>query len=293
PLLEIIVVDDASQDNSVEQIRHFLTEHAEVDICFIQLSENVGNCQAFNIGLKRAQGKYVVDFAADDVMMPERIATQVAFFEQLPEKYGVIFSDVLEIDECSRPIKTYYRRNASGKLLQPPPQGFVYEHLLRRAFISPPSMMYRRSMLEELGGYDESLSYEDYDLWVRSGKKYYYGFQDAILTQRRILSSSHSQGFYAKKQNKHLASTLKVCEKAFLQNEKDSEHRALAVSVRYHWRLAIFTENFTIAEEFYKLLCRIDHPTWKDHFFYSCMRLRLPLFEVYRFWQKLRRKMNV
>lgn len=289
PFIEIVVVDDASQDQSVAEIKDFLAQHSATPIRFFALQENVGNCKAFNMAFKHVQGKYVIDFATDDVMMPERIAQQVHFFEQLPDDYGVIFSDVLEIDEYSRPLKTYYRRHKNGQLLTPPPQGYVYEDLLKRAFISPPSMMYRKSMIEELGGYDESLSYEDYDLWVRSGKKYRYGFQDAILTKRRLLPSSHAQGFYAKKQNKHLASTLKVCQKAFLQNEKKSEHQALAISVRYHWRLAIFTENFSLAEDFYQLLYKIDQLTWKDRFFFACMQLRLPLAEIYSLWQKLRK----
>ncbi|GAB4334823.1 MAG: hypothetical protein OHK0038_12270 [Flammeovirgaceae bacterium] len=285
--IEIIVVDDASTDNSVEIIQQCI-ENKKVK--FFPLKENVGNCKAFNLALKHAKGKYIVDFATDDVMFPHKIAAQVAFFESLPEDYGVIFSDVIQIDESSKSLKTYYARDKKGNLLVTVPQGNVYEELIKRAFISPPSMMYRKSMLDEIGGYDESLSYEDYDLWVRTGKKYRYGFQDLVLTKRRIVKNAHSQSFYKKRQNRHLESTLKVCYKAFEQNTLESENKALAVSVRYHWRMAVFTENFQLAQGFYELLLKIDKLQSLDWIIYALMQSKIPLHFLYSYWIKIRRK---
>jgi glycosyltransferase involved in cell wall biosynthesis len=285
--LEIIIVDDASTDNSAEIIQECIMRK---EVIFFPLKENIGNCKAFNMALKHAKGKYIVDFATDDVMFPHKIATQVAFFESLPNDYGVVFSDVIEIDESSKLLKTYYPRDEKGSLLVSVSQGNVYEELIKRAFISPPSMMYRKSMMDEIGGYDESLSYEDYDLWVRTGKKYRYGFQDLVLTKRRIVQNAHSQSFYKKRQNKHLESTLKVCYKAYEQNSQESENKALAISVRYHWRMAVFTENFQTAKGFYELLLKIDKIQVSDFATYTLMKSKIPLHFLYNIWIKNRKK---
>src|SRR5262245_56075887 len=69
PNIQLIVVDDASTDNSADIIREIASVNPSLQI--ILLNENLGNCAAFNRALPSVKGEYVIDFAADDVMMPE------------------------------------------------------------------------------------------------------------------------------------------------------------------------------------------------------------------------------
>lgn len=280
PRIELLVVDDASTDNSCQAVEKFLQDK-RVEVPFIKLKENRGNCAAFNQALRRTTGKYIIDLAADDVLMPGRVEQQVFAFEQLGEDFGVVFSDVLLLNEQSGGIRTFYRRNAEGELLQQVPEGDVYRHLLARQYISSPAMMMRKSMLEELDGYDESLSYEDYDLWVRSSRKYRYHFIDAVLTGKRLVQHSSRWQFYRKRGNRHLPSTLKVCHKARQLNRTPEEDAALAVSVRYHLRLSVFTGNKEMAEAFYQLLQKIDRPALADQMLWLLAKLDLPLHFLY------------
>lgn len=71
PRVQLVVVDDGSQDNSVETIRACVDDHPE--IAFLPLSENSGYCKAFNEALRHATGAFVIDLAADDILAPERI----------------------------------------------------------------------------------------------------------------------------------------------------------------------------------------------------------------------------
>src|SRR6478609_11745406 len=77
--IQVIVVDDASTDTSAQTIRDIVIKNPE--IIFIPLQENLGNCKAFNRGLAEAQGEYIIDFAADDILLPNRIALGVEHFE--------------------------------------------------------------------------------------------------------------------------------------------------------------------------------------------------------------------
>src|SRR5690349_7222728 len=88
--VELIVVDDASNDNSVQiieqQIRH------RSDIKFLSLKKNLGHCKAFNQGYALAKGEYIIDLAADDVLLPNKIETGVKELEEAGDSYGVHFS---------------------------------------------------------------------------------------------------------------------------------------------------------------------------------------------------------
>src|SRR5688572_3746734 len=84
--LQVIVVDDKSTDKSVDAIRDKIAPYGE--ITFLPLPTNHGNCRAFNKGLALAKGEYIIDFATDDLMAPERISKQVEAFQQLDSSYG-------------------------------------------------------------------------------------------------------------------------------------------------------------------------------------------------------------
>ncbi len=289
PHLQIIVVDDGSTDGSVQTIEQFLSGHKTANIVFLPLKENQGNCKAFNKALALATGKYIIDLATDDLLLRQRISRQVAVFESLPPDYGVVFSDVYLISESGKSLGTYYPRTAQGKLNTQVPSGNVYRHLLQRAFISTPSMMIRKSVLDELGGYDERLSYEDFDFWVRSGRNYRYHFSDELLTKKRMVKGSHSQAFYRKRNNVHLASTLAVCRKALALNQTSEENEALAVCVAYHFRISVFTENRALANAYFQLLTALmERVPVSQRLWLVLAKSRLPVFWLYRLYLNAR-----
>lgn len=149
--LQIIVVNDASTDNSVNQIKLLAQKYPHLQT--IILPQNQGNCKAFNLAFQQAKGKYIIDFATDDVMFANRIAEQVSFFEQQTEQVGVIFSNAINIDEQGNELNLHTETNA---LI---PQGNVFSDVLARYFICPPTMMVKKEVLDKLIGYDESLAY--------------------------------------------------------------------------------------------------------------------------------------
>src|SRR5690606_8059232 len=144
PNIEIIIVDDASTDNSVHVIQSIV--NANQNIRFIALSENAGNCKAFNRGYALSNGDYIVDLATDDVFHPDRIASQISHFSKFDSSYGVLFTNAIYIDEYSKPFRNHFEYLISKRLISNVPQGDVYTNLLSTYFIASPTMLVRREV---------------------------------------------------------------------------------------------------------------------------------------------------
>lgn len=259
--LELIIVDDASVDDSVAQIKHWMQD--KPPLVFLPLAQNEGNCRAFNRALALAKGEYIIDLAADDVLLPERVADGVKAMEKAGPDWGVHFSDACYIDARGGFLKNHYRRKANGELLRPVPQGWVYRELLERYFICTPSMMMRKSVLDALGGYDENLAYEDFDFWLRSSRHWKYCYTDRILVKKRVLPRSWSRRQY-EAASQQLASTLMICHKAKALNQNQAEDRALGKRLAYELRQAIRNRQWEMAEEFLSLKKEVWPVLWED-----------------------------
>lgn len=281
PNIELLIIDNASTDRTLDRIDLFCQQHPYAHR--LANAWNKGLCTAFNQGLALAKGTYVIDLSGDDVLLPCRIERQVAFFETLPEEYGVIFSNAQRIDTSGVPGRTHYPVDATGYARVPVPSGDVYQAVLERYFICTPTMMIRRSALEALGGYDESLTYEDFDFWVRSSVRYLYAYQDEVLTQKRVVRSSLSTRVFQPGSGM-LESTLAVCNKAYDLNRSQEEFDALARRIRTFIRKCFYAQEFELAVRFRHLLNYIEDPGLATECIVLLCRMRLPVNWAYRFY---------
>lgn len=277
--VELIVIDNASTDASLYRIEAFCIAHPGVRI--VRNAYNKGLCRAFNQGLGLTTGKYVTDLSGDDVLLPTRIARQVAFFESLPEGYGVVFSNAQYINPEGLTLHFHYPVDLKGRTTVKVPSGDVYKDILEKYFICTPTMMMRRSILDALGGYDGALAYEDFDFWVRSAVLCHYGYQDEVLTQKRLLLDSLSNLSY-RPGSGMLESTYVVCNKAYELNRTQAEFDALAGRIKTYIRKSFYTEEFALAIRFRKLLSDIETPSLSDEIIVLLCRMRLPVNRLYR-----------
>lgn len=248
--IELIVVDDASTDNSVQIIRDFLKEHTEVS--FIANTENEGNCKAFNKALELATGRYIIDLAADDILLPERVAAGVAAFQKWGSEYVLNFTNAIIVDAEGTPLKTHYPVNRQKQATISVPVGDVYESVISTYFICSPTMMVRTSELKRMGGYDESLAYEDFDLWVRMSRYYKFCYTDQLLVKKRVLSTSMSAQQY-KHGSQQLFSTWSVCLKIKALNKTPEENTILKRRVLYELRRCLQVLEFALAFKYLRL----------------------------------------
>jgi glycosyltransferase involved in cell wall biosynthesis len=247
PRIQLIVVDDASTDRSVSVIRKELKDRPEVT--FLSLLKNLGNCQAFNRGFEISKGEFVIDLSADDVLMPDRVDRGVRALSACGPDYGVNFTDAELIDQESKHLGYHSDRFPHAGV----PEGDIYKNVITSYFISSPTMMMRSSVLASLGGYDETLAYEDFDFWIRSSRKFKFCYTAEPLVKRRIVTNSMSANQY-KYKSVQLRSTFRVCEKILELNRNQEEKEALRGRLLYEMRKAFQVAEWGLAFRYFKLL---------------------------------------
>jgi glycosyltransferase involved in cell wall biosynthesis len=247
PNIQLIVVDDASTDGSVAIIKDFIKLHPNVH--FIPLKKNKGNCKAFNEGLKQTNGDFIIDLAADDVLMPNRVSEGVRAFAELGNNYGVHFSDGEYINKQGKALYIHSTRYPHATI----PQGDIYRDVIERFFICPPTVMFRKEVIQYLGGYDETLGYEDFDFWIRSSRSFWYCYSPLVLVKKRVLKGSLSS-LQFRTFSPQLYSTFEICKKIMLLNKTEAEQKALSNRILYEAKVALKVVNFQLAWKYVLLL---------------------------------------
>lgn len=86
--LEIIIVDDASADNTLRTVEQYRQQHPELPLRIITKTENRGPAHSRNIGIHEARGFYITLLDSDDYFAPDKIEKQTALLEMHPEYIG-------------------------------------------------------------------------------------------------------------------------------------------------------------------------------------------------------------
>lgn len=264
PNLEVIILDDGSKDQSQEKIEQLIL--GKENITFLPHVENEGYTQTFNQGLRLAKGEFIIDFALDDVMLPDFIEKSVERLTELGGDYGVSFSNAQYVNAQSEVIGDHNAILRKKGLIGQIPQGDVFEMILKRYFICTPTMVIRKVVFDRMGGYDEGLAYEDFDFWVRSSRQFKYAYIDEALVQKRKLKNSMSANRYLHRKNEQMGSIFKVCQKAFTLCKSKTELNALKERLYYEHRQCIRNDADNLAKDYLVLIKAVGGDLAKTKF---------------------------
>ena len=180
---ELVILDDASTDNTADIIR----EYAENDsrIVFETLPRQESLSDVLNIGIGKSSGKYVSRIDHDDRMTPKRLKLQVQLMEKHPD-----------VVVCGGFLRYIYEDGSEGRIRKYPLDD---KDLKKRMFVfSPfahPSVMIRRSALEQVRGYPKGIrTVEDIMLWFKLSRVGKFANIPEILLEYRIRAGSESLG---------------------------------------------------------------------------------------------------
>jgi len=189
-LIEVIVIDDGSQPRVNQQV---LEQFHNVKYIY---QENSGLGAARNAGLAISQGNYIQFLDDDDWLSPDAIQVKLSEFVSKPD-LGVVYSDLYLTNENG---------NISSKCFEhkprPLPSGDLYPILVERNFIPVHSLLWKRQVLEEVGGFPNRSGLEDWECLVRAAEFSTFSALDIPLGYYRIHKQSMSHDFDSMYQSK-------------------------------------------------------------------------------------------
>ncbi|MEA3446151.1 MAG: glycosyltransferase [Bacteroidota bacterium] len=179
---ELIIIDDASTDNSLR----ILSDFSNIKyLKIIKFETNRGFCEALNCGVENATGKYILRIDPDDIICENRIGQQFKFLES-NSKIDVVGSNVSYFNSETK--KEIFRSNFP-----------VHHSEIKKAFlkgehgVQHPSTMIRTSVMKNFRYYQENVLAEDYELFAMMiNQGYRFANIPAVLTKMRIHSKSVS-----------------------------------------------------------------------------------------------------
>lgn len=249
PFIELIVVDDFSKDQSVATILKWIEDYPQVQ--FIANETNLGSTKSFNKALKLAKGDFIIDLAADDILIPNCVSLQLkAFKESQYKNLGIVYGNAELITENGAFDSYYFPVDSHQKTIEKRETGDIYLSVISGGnSICSVSSMVKKVVFDDLNGYDENLAYEDLDLWISASRKYEVDFIDEILIQKRISTDSLGTHFFIKndaRSKKINFSTYLIIKKAIALNQSKTEHKAILKRMHFEMILAYKTADYKL-----------------------------------------------
>jgi glycosyltransferase involved in cell wall biosynthesis len=207
PVIELVVVDDGSDDNTAAIVGRY-------DQARYLRQSNRGAPSARNLGLRESGGEMIAFLDSDDRLLPAAIEVGV---EALTADPG-----------CAAAVGACRNIDAGGNPLDVPEQPLIhadhYVALLKSCFIlSGSSVLFRRSALEEVGGFDANLALgDDYDLYLRLARRFPIRCHGRVVTEYRRHAASLTKDPLA---------TMRG-ELGALRGQRRSAHRGREASAR-------------------------------------------------------------
>jgi glycosyltransferase involved in cell wall biosynthesis len=151
---ELIIVDDASMDDTMERLCEFNDGRIKV----ISRKSQGGPSTARNEGAQTATGKWLAFLDSDDLWLPGKLQAQADYFKSNPQILICQTEETWIRNDCE--VKPQKKHRKEG--------GFIFPRALKLCLVSPSAVALERNLFIDSGGFDEELpAAEDFDLWLR------------------------------------------------------------------------------------------------------------------------------
>ena len=185
--VEIILVDDASTDDTPRIIREYAARDPRIVVVQNDANQRLPRC--LNIGFRHARGSYLTWTSDDNLFRPDAIALMVAALESRP-RCGLVYCDYEVIGPAGEFIRLQRMR---------PPETLRERNCVGACFL------YRRELYEAVGDYsDEMVLVEDYEYWVRASLTHELSYLEGQSPYRyRVHKESLTATRYDEQQLQH------------------------------------------------------------------------------------------
>lgn len=171
---DLLIVDDGSKDDTADVVRSYADER--IRYLYTELNRGAAAARNFGIAQVSADAAYVAFEDSDDLWHPDKLEKQLKELEKHPEAGFCYHKIAYDMGGGYRAILPDERLSVEKK------RGDIYAQLLYDNLVDCPSMLIRREILEQTGGFDEMMkALEDYDLALRLAKAAPAAFVDEVL----------------------------------------------------------------------------------------------------------------
>lgn len=182
--IRLVVTDDASTDATVAALEAGLHEF-RLSAQRIYHQQNAGLCATFNEALELVETPYVAFLSGDDWMSANRLARQVAELERNSDAAACYSDMTMMAEDGTTHLGSYSTETWPDDRPERP-----FASLLEWNWIPAPSVLLRTEVVRQIGGYDATLAFEDYDLWLRLSRTHrLVGIDDALVYCRKSSGS--------------------------------------------------------------------------------------------------------
>lgn len=196
---ELLILDDASTDNSWELIKKYAAKDKRIRA--FQNKKNLGIGKALNLLIKKTSAQFLARMDADDLMLEKRLEKQINYLQKHPD-IVVLGSFMKEIDKKDRVM---------GKRIMPVKHKDIYNMMYYAMGIQNPTVVFNRKLIpQNFSWYQEAGLIEDLDMFFRLFK---YG-RFANLPEFLMLYRIHGENLSLKKVKKTFKAAQKIREKA-------------------------------------------------------------------------------
>jgi glycosyltransferase involved in cell wall biosynthesis len=195
--IELIITDDCSSDDTINICQNWLAEKRNrfVRTELISAKHNSGIPANCNRGILASRGEWVKFIAGDDTLLENCICDFLEFIGNNPNKIHAVHSNMNVfsnnfLPESFKLLADYSNSDFNKPDITPNEQ---YFSLLRQTNIGAPTFFVKKSLLCDLGGYDEEMPYEDWPMFLSILKR---GFKIYHLNKSTVNYRLHDFSVY-------------------------------------------------------------------------------------------------
>ncbi len=170
---EILIVNDGSTDNSMKVIRNFNDPRIQIID-----QKNGGLSQARNTGISAAKGQLIALLDADDRWKPDHLKNLYFLVKNFPQAdlFGAGYEECFANGNVVVPQNNRLKSSKKPHIITD-----FFAANMQQPLVAPSSFAFRRSIIEEIGGFDTTITYsEDVDFYIRANIKYRFAYHPQI-----------------------------------------------------------------------------------------------------------------
>jgi glycosyltransferase involved in cell wall biosynthesis len=181
---EIVVVDDASRDNTEDVVRAF----GDPRIRYIAHRTNWRVGAARNTGVLNSRAPLIAFLDDDDEWLPEKLERQIALLDRCAPVTGIVYTGFQKIERSSGEVLSTVTPSKEGHIL--------HELCLVNCVGTASTVLLRRECFDEVGLFDEGIDFgEEYDMWIRIARSFDFRYIAEPLVRYSVHDNRLSRSY--------------------------------------------------------------------------------------------------